>query len=623
MSTTQGHFDGLAGNESQAGFPRPLEVSIPPESDGWEELYPLHAVFAEDRRAFEESRFWFQDALHYAEPYYPFDEVCLSCTVAGLSQASARLFAVPTSLGLEYRILGGYVYLSPSSVTDEATIARRANLFAARGAYYYEHWDELDARWLEKVETEIRELERLEVPELPEVEDESLVTEACGVGSGHRLMLAYDRLLAGCDRVAYYHFELVNLGYGAYLALYELCRQAFGDISDQAIAKMVSAIDVIALRPDDELRRLAMRAVDLGVAGQVKAAQDEQELRAALSGTGAGAGWLADFEQTKNPWFNFSYGNGLYHHHRSWIDDPRLPIAMIGSYVRRLEAGEDILRPQAAILAERDRITEEYRSFLPKESRRAFNDQLALARTVFPHIENHNFYIDHWYHTLFWNKVREFGALLARHAFLADPEDVFFLRHDEVRSALDELRLTWSAGGGGVARGPAYWPPIVERRKAIFESLRRWSPPPALGQAPEAVTEPVTIMHWGITTERVQEWLKSSTGAPADTLNGIAGSPGVAEGLARVIFNVEQLNELEDGEILVAPCTSTSWTPVFGRIAAAVTDAGGVMCHAAIVAREYGLPAVLGTGSATKRITTGDLIRVEADAGIVTILHRS
>jgi pyruvate,water dikinase len=135
------------------------------------------------------------------------------------------------------------------------------------------------------------------------------------------------------------------------------------------------------------------------------------------------------------------------------------------------------------------------------------------------------------------------------------------------------------------------------------------------------VTEPVTIMLWGVTTERVQEWL-SPPSALADTVAGIAASPGVVEGYARVILDVEQLADVRDGEILVAPFTSTSWTPVFGRIVAAVTDIGGVMCHAAIVAREYGLPAVLGTGSATKRIATGDRIRVDADTGIVTVIDR-
>jgi pyruvate,water dikinase len=128
-------------------------------------------------------------------------------------------------------------------------------------------------------------------------------------------------------------------------------------------------------------------------------------------------------------------------------------------------------------------------------------------------------------------------------------------------------------------------------------------------------------MHWGITTDRVHEWLHASDDS-AEALPGIAGSVGVAEGSARVILDVQQLAELRDGEVLVALFTSTSWTPVFGRIAAAVTDAGGVVCHAAIVAREYGLPSVLGTGTVTKRIATGDHVRVDADAGVVTILAR-
>jgi pyruvate, water dikinase len=611
------------GRESRTRFPSPLDVTLPPECEGWEELYPIHSVFAEDRRAFEDSRFWFQDAVHYAEPYYPFDMVALDSLTTGFSQASARLFAVPTSLGLESRILGGYVYLSPNSVTDEVMIEERGELFAARGGYYYEHWAQLDLHWRDKVQEEIRELEALAVPDLPELEPESLVTEGRGTGAAHALLRSYDRLLEGFDRVGHYHFELVNLGYGAYLALYELCRREFPDISDQTIAKLVSGIDVVALRPDDELRRLAVLAVELGVASQIRAWHGEAELSADLATTEAGDRWLASYEHTKDPWFYFSYGNGLYHHHRSWIDDPTLPIAMIGSYTARLEAGEDILRPQGAVLAERDRMTGDYRALLDQASRETFDQQLALARAVFPHIEDHNFYIDHWSHTVLWNKIREFGRLLANHRFLADPEDVFFLRHEEVRAVLEELRLHWSSGGVGVARGPVYWPRVIERRKTIYEALRGWTPPPALGQTPDAVTEPVTIMHWGITTERIHGWLRSASRGPGDSLTGIAGSPGIAEGFARVILDVEQLIDLQDGEILVAPFTSTSWTPAFVKIAAAVTDAGGVMCHAAIIAREYALPAVLGTGVATKQIATGDLIRVDGNEGLVTIVGRS
>ena len=215
--------------------------------------------------------------------------------------------------------------------------------------------------------------------------------------------------------------------------------------------------------------------------------------------------------------------------------------------------------------------------------------------------------------------MREFGALLARHGFLEQGEDVFFLRHDEVRSALEELRLDWSSGGAGAARGPRYWPPIVERRKAIYEAMREWAPPPALGQVPETISDPITINLFGITTERVQGWLASGS-ADEGALTGFAASPGVAEGRARVILRPDQLGDLEDGEILVAPSTSPSWAPGFGKIAAVVLDAGGIMSHAAIVAREYGLPAVVGTGTATKRIKTGDRLHVDANTGVITIL---
>jgi len=135
---------------------------------------------------------------------------------------------------------------------------------------------------------------------------------------------------------------------------------------------------------------------------------------------------------------------------------------------------------------------------------------------------------------------------------------------------------------------------------------------------PGPITDPVTVMLWGITDERIQEWL--SSGDDDSLLSGYAGSPGLVEGSARVILHTDQLGQLEPGEILVAPTTSTSWTPVFGTIAGAVLDTGGIMCHAAIIAREYGLPAVVGTGTGTKRIKTGDRLRVDGGSGRVTII---
>ncbi len=128
----------------------------------------------------------------------------------------------------------------------------------------------------------------------------------------------------------------------------------------------------------------------------------------------------------------------------------------------------------------------------------------------------------------------------------------------EINAALYDLIAAW--GVGTPARGPKYWPERIEKRKALFEKLKQWAPPPALGEPPEIVTEPFTIMLWGITTDSIQAWLHPKDSADGtNDLSGFPGSPGVAEGPARVITSVEQLSEVQDGEILVCPTTTPSW----------------------------------------------------------------
>jgi pyruvate,water dikinase len=132
-------------------------------------------------------------------------------------------------------------------------------------------------------------------------------------------------------------------------------------------------------------------------------------------------------------------------------------------------------------------------------------------------------------------------------------------------------------------------------------------------------------MLWGITTDKVAEWLKGTAVAAKDVaeLKGFASSAGVAEGPARVLKLMEDVVKLQPGEIMVAPCPNPSWAPVFTKIRAAVTDIGGLTSHAAIVSREYGLPAVTGTGVATTVIKTGDIIKVDGSTGVVTIVKKA
>jgi pyruvate,water dikinase len=606
----------MATTPKAGAFPSPYEIETPPGCEGWEEMYPYYALFDERRRDIDENRFWFWNSMHFPMPMPAFDVICIDSPYQAVGAWQNRVFAVPPAMGIDYRCVNGYIYISGNPVTDPAKIAERAEFFQQRAGYYFQNWSELYAKWRAKMEALIRELGDLKVPDLPEYEPDEVAYGDDRNTAFYEVLDSYGRALRLGDLMWQHHFEFLLLGYGAYGTFVEFCKGQLPDIPDQHIAQMVAGIDVLLFRPDAELRRLARLAIDTGVDDAFEQGRSPDEIDAQLSQTESGKSWLAELEKVKDPWFNMATGDGLYHYYRSWLDDPSIPYASMIGHISALRAGEEIDRPTEEIQRERERLATEYGELLDEGSRASFNDLLNLSRTVFPYVEEHKFFCDYWFLTRWWNKIREFGALLERHGFLEDSEDVFQLSRYEVASALDELVLTWATGG--LPLGPKHWPPIVAHRKEILEKLADWTPPPAIGVTPEAVTDPMTIMLWGVTTERVQEWARQQDGG--SVLSGAPASPGVIEGVARVVRSVDQIRDVRDGEILVCGSTSPAWAPIFSKIKATVTDVGGVMSHAAIVAREYGLPAVVGTGRATAAIRTGQTIRVDGSEGTVTLL---
>jgi pyruvate,water dikinase len=602
--------------QTSAGFESPFDVPAPAGAQGWERLYPYYYLFSEPRREFEEGKFWFFDGMHNPQPVYPFDTIMTESWWVALNQFGTRVYVIPPALGIDQRIVNGYLYISPNSITDPDVIAERAQMFTRRAGHYYDNWDEIYRSWIVKAEDCIRRLREIEIRDLPEAEPEEVVFSHRGLTTSYDLLASYNRLIENMQEMAYYHFEMLGLGYAAYLTFRDFCQSVFPGISDQTISKMVAGIDILFFRPDDELRKLAELALRLDLAELIEREEDPDLALDAIRRSARGERWLEAFENAKEPWFWFSSGPGYSHEDRAWMDDLRLPFNAMRGYIAKLRAGEDISRPLEAIRAESERIFSEYRELLSSDDRQAFAAMRELARTVYPFVENHNFYVEHWHHSIFWNRVREFGQVLANGGFLQDPEDIFYLHRFEIHNALYDLCTGWATGTP--ARGPSYWPPEVAERKRIMERLREWSPPPALGVAPTEVTEPFTVMLFGVTTDTVNKWLDG--GSSTGDLRGIAASRGTAEGPARVITSVGQLQDVRTGEILVCPITAPSWAPVFSRIAGAVSDIGGMMSHAAIVCREYGLPAVVGTGFGTKRIQTGQQIRVDGDSGVVTVL---
>lgn len=599
-----------------ANAPVLLPSAVPTAAgcEGWPSMYPYFTRF----RPEDDRRFWFYNGMHFPEPMPAFDIITAEACYCALGAMTTRVFAIPSALGIDHRIVNGRIYISAMPVTDPQEIERRAAVFQQRAPYYFEHWDELYAQWKQRLTALIADTEAIVVPALPEFEDEAVVMKATGTAQNQGVLEGWHRALENYYKMWQHHFEFLILGYGAYLTFFEFCKKVFPEVEDQTVSRMVAGVDVLMFRPDDELKGLARLAVQCELDDEFVDGRPVAELLAGIAARGeAGARWLAGLERAREPWFNVSAGDGFYHHHRSWNDDMAIPMSALPRYIAELRAGRNLDRPTARLQAERERITAEYRALLANDGDRATFDQLLdLAHLVFPYVEDHKIYCEHWLTMAFYKKVRQFGSLLATHGVLDGAEDLFQLHHTEVAQALSDLSLSWSAGTP--PRGKAHWGPVVAQRRALLVQMAQWQPPASLGPIPEVINDPLLNMLWGITSEQLTMW--STPPASDDELRGFAASPGVAEGLARVVHRVEDIGSVREGEILVCPVTAPSWAPIFGKIRAAVSDIGGTMSHAAIVAREYGMPAVVGTGHGTRVIKTGQRLRVDGHAGRVTVL---
>jgi pyruvate,water dikinase len=599
---------------SKTKFPSPYELAAPQGAEGWQAMYPYYLTFRPELREQEDGKFWFCDSQHWPKPFKPFDAVTVEFAVKCLGQYNTRHYMVPPANGIEYRIHNGYCYMSPVAVAPEL-IGERVPQFMERAGHYFGNWNSLLDNWNTKVRANIAELETLSFTPLPDAVPLEWVKEGRGLDNTFYLMAEYDRAIQLLYKTWQYHFEFLNLGYAAYLDFFGFCKQAFPSIPDQGIAQMVQGIDVDLFRPDDELKKLAHLAIKLGLTEALRSG-DVPDTLSRVAAQPGGTQWIAAWEEAKNPWFNFTSGNGFYSDDQYWIEHLDMPLGYVRDYIKRLEKGEQIERPTAALAAERERITGEYRELLDGEVQGVFDAKLGLARTVFPYVENHNFYIEHWSMGVFWRKMRELSCVLQQAGFWVDANDMFLLGRNELRDALFDYSNAWAVGAAPI--GPTYWGPVIAQRKAMMAALETQAPQPALNAPPAVITEPFTIMLWGVTSESVAAWLggADSTGV----IKGMAASPGVVEGPARVVRSAADLVHVQQGDILVTPVTSPSWAPVFGKIAATVTDIGGMMSHASIVCREYGLPAVTGTGNGTSVIRTGQRIRVDGGAGTVTLL---
>ncbi|MCC7161222.1 MAG: hypothetical protein IT331_01905 [Anaerolineae bacterium] len=422
-----------------------------------------------------------------------------------------------------------------------------------------------------------------------------------------------------------YDFLMIALIGITYQMLGTLLEKYYGDDSEQVRAKLISGVTGnITMQTNVKLWQLAQEAKGSPTVRQILSSSpklskggggidqdaegvqqssvpvnqgewgDSTNLRAALQADGDGRIFIAKFDA-----FMEQYGHRevrmdiLY---PTWSQDPAPVLQFIRGYFDADEKASPQVQ-QARLVREREQLAQEVKAQVERD----LPGRVAVAplfQWVLKNTQVHTRERDTMHFELtrlfppFRRALLELGARWEKQGLLQAQDDIFFLTLQEMQVIAD------GADADVLAQSPRE---TVRARRSEFERNAAQSPPAILRDG-----VPVQLAH-------VQ--------APAldGQLRGIAGSPGVAEGIVRVVRGPHEFEKLQQGEILVAPLTNPVWTPLFAIAGGIVTQVGGILSHGAIVAREYGIPAVMAVPDATQILQDGQRITVDGTRGIVLL----
>jgi pyruvate,water dikinase len=294
----------------------------------------------------------------------------------------------------------------------------------------------------------------------------------------------------------------------------------------------------------------------------------------------------------------------------SWIEDNTIPLGLVKTFLKRDDA-HDFSRAAANAMAEREEAIENARSGLTREEQAVFDAGLRSNQEAnFPWWQDdHNYYID----LKVMLPLRWGCQELATRQGADHHDDMLYLFWPELVDVASGRRPY-----AGELKS------LVADRRQYFDHwhAKRSQMPKVLGTIPESVDDPILIEIFGLNPGSIKA-VQNPEAAQQTVMQGVPAAKGTARGTARVLQSSDELHRLEPGSILVCESTSPNWTPAFGKIAGAVCDGGGMLSHAAIVGREYGVPTVTAVGVATLSISDGDEVEVDGSNGTVTILTKA
>jgi phosphohistidine swiveling domain-containing protein len=283
----------------------------------------------------------------------------------------------------------------------------------------------------------------------------------------------------------------------------------------------------------------------------------------------------------------------------TWKENPAPIIEAVRGY---LETDYDYPDTIDGVRKDLTAAIEEVKDGLRGDKLSKLEGALDLALAMSPLTPDHHFYIDQGTNARLRLALIGIGQRLVEDGPVDDPEDVLYLRYNELRELLGNTKAFDVRALASRRR---------DEREAAFEVRpREW-----VGTATKVALDFPYNGLWGFPDKFYRE-----PPSPTGEIRGLAASPGVVEGPARYVHSLDEFNQVGKGEILVCQMTNPAWVVLFTKIIGLVTDAGGTTSHPAVVSREFGIPAVVGTSVATQRIKTGDRIRVNGTTGVVEIL---
>lgn len=385
----------------------------------------------------------------------------------------------------------------------------------------------------------------------------------------------------------------------------DLYRDLFGDEGAFTSYKLLEGFDNKTLETNRALWELSQKALASPEVSRVIQERAESDVIDALGGSDAGKVFLDALDDFLDFYGKKGVTWGLWLPY--WIEDPAPVIKNLKDYMAA--TGYDPASELKALAGERDKAVATARDRLkgyPQQVVDEFESLLAISQVAVVLTEDHGFWLDSQSVYEMRRIIVEVGRRLVEAGVIDQPDDIFYLQMDEIRASVAEL-------SEGDRRE------LIEERRGEMAHFGGIIPPLKLGMdygpPPEGLISRTFAKFEG-------EHLPQESDATGP-LEGNPGSPGKIRGPAKVIRSLAEAGKLQSGDILVAPTTSPPWTPLFVTAGGIVTDTGGVLSHCAVVAREYRIPAVVGTGSATSRIKDGQILEVDGDAGIVRIIVKT